>query len=74
MEEQIKQVMADVLDLDLKAIDESTSKDNTESWDSLNHINLVAALEQEFDVSFDVSEMESMLSFYDIVEVVKAKR
>jgi acyl carrier protein len=73
MEELIRQVMADVLDLDVKAIDESTCQDNTASWDSLNHINLVAALEQEFDVAFDVSEMESMLSFSDIVEVLRAK-
>lgn len=73
MEQKIKQIMADVLNLDAKSIDESTAKDHIESWDSLNHINLVMAIEQEFQVSFDVSEIESMLSYNDIMEVLDRK-
>jgi acyl carrier protein len=73
VEQKIKQIMADVLDLDAKSIDEATGKDQTASWDSLNHINLVLALEQEFQVSFDVNEIESMLSYKDILEVLDRK-
>lgn len=73
MEDQVKQVIADVLALDTKAINESTIKDSTASWDSLNHINLIVALEQEFQVSFDVSEIESMQSYSDILETLDRK-
>jgi acyl carrier protein len=73
VEEQIKQVMADVLNLDLKAINGATSKDGTASWDSLAHINLIVALEQEFQISFDVSEIESMLTYSDILETMERK-
>lgn len=73
MDQRIKEIMADVLNLDAKSIDETTAKDHIESWDSLNHINLVMAIEQEFQVSFDVSEIESMLSFGDIMEVLDRK-
>jgi acyl carrier protein len=73
MHERIKQVMADILDLDPNSIDGTTSKDNTASWDSLNHINLTLALEQEFSVSFDVNELEAMLSFDDISEILERK-
>jgi acyl carrier protein len=73
LEEQIKQVMADVLNLDLAAVDGTTSKDSTASWDSLSHINLIVALEQEFQVSFDVSEIESMTSYSDILETLEKK-
>lgn len=65
--------MADVLDLDPASIDLSTTKDDTSAWDSLNHINLIVALEQQFQTSFDVSEIESMLSFSDIVETLERK-
>jgi len=65
--------MADLLDLDPERIDGSTLKDNTPAWDSLNHINLVVALEQEFGISFDLHEIESMLSYDDIVQVVVGK-
>jgi acyl carrier protein len=73
IERQVKQVLADILDLDPNRIDGTTTKDRTASWDSLNHINLVLALEQEFQVSFDVTEIESMLSFVDIVEILERK-
>lgn len=69
----IKRVMADVLDLDVNAITDDTSVDNSPKWDSANHIQLVLALEEEFSVSFDVLELESMLSFFDIVNVVQSK-
>jgi acyl carrier protein len=73
MEEQVKQVMADILDLDPGSIDESTSQDNTSTWDSLSQINLMVALEQEFGITFDPAEAESMLSFTDILEILDRK-
>lgn len=73
LEVAIKRVMADVLDLDPQSIRDETSVDNTARWDSANHIQLVLALEQEFSISFDVTEMESMLSFLDIVQTMQAK-
>jgi acyl carrier protein len=73
MEERIKQIMADVLDLDPDSIDESTEMDAIESWDSLNHIQLCLSLEQEFQISLLVSEIESMLSYPDIVQVLQGK-
>lgn len=73
MDQIVKQIIADVLNIDAKSIDESTAKDHIESWDSLNHINLVMAIEQEFQVSFDVTDIESMISFNDIMEVLDRK-
>jgi acyl carrier protein len=73
MEERIKQIMADVLDLDPLAIDGGTAMDTVESWDSLTHINLCLGLEQDFQVSFTVTEMESMLSYEDILHVLGEK-
>lgn len=65
--------MADILSLDPMRIDDSTSTDTVERWDSANHISLVLALEEEFGISFDVTEIESMISFPDIVQGVAAK-
>lgn len=69
----IKRVMADVLDLDANAIADETSMENSQKWDSANHIQLVLALEEEFSISFDVTEIESMVSYFDIVHVVQSK-
>jgi len=73
MEEQIKGLLADILNIDSESIDTSTSMDNTASWDSVNHLNVCYGIEEEFDISLEVSEMESMTSFHHIVQVVKTK-
>jgi len=39
-----------------------SSPDNIESWDSLHHLSLVLALEQEFNVQFSPEEIEQLLS------------
>ena len=73
MEDQIRRVMADVLDLDPDAIDGGTARDSVEAWDSLKHIMLCLALEDEFKVSFEVHEMETMMSYDDVVQVLQQK-
>jgi len=72
-EHRIKQIMADLFHLDAHRIDGNTAMDNTERWDSANHVSLIFALEEEFSISFDVAEIEAMSSFFDIVQAVAAK-
>jgi acyl carrier protein len=74
MEERIKEIIADVLDIDSVAVHGGMSMDTVEAWSSLTHITLCLSLEQDFDVSFTVDEMESMVSYDDIVRVLSAKR
>ena len=73
MDEKIKEIMADTLDTTVARIDDSTAMDNTATWDSLAHLNLCLALEQEFGVTLEVDEMETMISFYDILQVLQDK-
>jgi acyl carrier protein len=73
MEDQIKQIMADILDVDPDSIDESTTRDNTPLWDSLNHINLIVSIEQELGLCFDPEEIELMVSFADILGTLERK-
>ena len=72
-ERRIRQVMADILGLDPARIDDGTTADSVEAWDSANHISLILALEEEFGMSFEVAEIEAMTSFPDLVHGVEAK-
>jgi acyl carrier protein len=65
--------MSDILNISEEQITEDTASDNTDGWDSANHIQLVIALEEEFSIAFDVKEFEAMLSYPDIVEMVQSK-
>ena len=63
MEDKIKEIMAIVLKIQINDINENSSQDNLESWDSLKHMQLIVALEEEFDVDFDDTNLIEMQSF-----------
>ena len=73
MEDRIRQIMADILNVAPEDIDGSTGMDNVGSWDSLKHLNLCLALEQEFGITLEVNEIESMLTYAEILEVMQRK-
>lgn len=73
MHDEIKAIMADVLGIEPAMIDDSASMETIESWDSLAQINIVAALEQRFGVTFEVSEIEMMLSYTTIIEMIESR-
>lgn len=61
MRERIKEVLKRVFELD--EVGDDISQGNCMKWDSLNHLNLVVELEDEFGVSFepeDIAEMKSL--------------
>jgi acyl carrier protein len=73
MKEKIKSVMAAVFELPVDQIDDDASPDNIESWDSLKHMNLVVALEEEFDIKFDYNEITEMLNLKLIQRIIEDK-
>ncbi|MBA5247448.1 acyl carrier protein [Marnyiella aurantia] len=73
METRIKNVMASVFEMPAEQINAESSPDNIENWDSLKHLNLVVALEEEFDIEFDDDEALELMSFSSIYDLVKAK-
>jgi acyl carrier protein len=62
--------MAPIFELDESEITEDASPENIGKWDSLAHMNLVLALEQEFDVQFTEEQIVETLSFKALVEVL----
>jgi acyl carrier protein len=63
IDERIKAVMAAVFDMRDEEIDEDASPDTIRNWDSLHQMNLVVALEEEFNVSLDEQDMSNMLNY-----------
>lgn len=68
-EESLKQILATVLKVPVENIDADTSTDTVESWDSLNHMNLILALESEYSVRIPDDEITKITS-YPLVRLV----
>lgn len=77
VEEIIKQVnviFIDVLDNTDILIKNETTSDDIEEWDSLNHIQLVVAIEKYFNVRFTAAEIVNFTNVGDMCEAIKNKR
>lgn len=60
---QVRQIAADIFSLSWEAVTPQSSPDTIDSWDSIQHVNLVLALEQNFNVQFlpeDIAEMSTI--------------
>lgn len=68
MDEKLKEIMAAVLEIEENEITDSTSPQTVESWDSLRQMNLIAAIEEEFEVSFSQEQMMEMLN-YQLIKI-----
>jgi acyl carrier protein len=73
MEDRIKDVMAAVFEVPVDEINDDSSPDNVKSWDSLKHMNLIVALEEEFRVQFTDEEMVEMMNYKLIKSILGDK-
>ena len=71
MDEKVKQVFAQVMEVPVESVNNDSSPDTIGSWDSLSHMNLVLALEQCFNVTFSEEQITEMLNVEIIIATVK---
>lgn len=71
MEQKILNVLKDTFELE--NVDTSCSQETCDAWDSMGQLNLVAELEDAFDISLEPEEIGTMKSYNDIVRILKSK-
>ena len=68
-EEKLKQVLSRIFNVSLDMITGDASPDTIENWDSVRHMNLVLALEEEFDFEFTDDQVVEIIS-YALIKIV----
>jgi len=71
---KIQNVMIDVLDLDELSLTEATTAKDVEGWDSLSHLRLIVAVEQDFGLKFTTGEIERLKNIGDMVNTIQSKQ
>ena len=69
----VEDLFKDIFDDDYILVEESTTAENIEEWDSLNHIVLIGSIEQEFGVKFTLAEMVSMNDVGVMIDLIQSK-
>jgi acyl carrier protein len=65
--------MSSILKVDIDEINMQTSMDNISNWDSLKQMNLIIALEREFDIELSDDEINELTSVEIILETLEEK-
>ena len=69
--ERLNEVFQDVFgDDDITVNDDTTAKD-IDGWDSLRHITLLAAIEDEFDIEFSMGQTVKMKNDGEMVDYIE---
>lgn len=68
--DRLNEVFRDVFDDNEINVDESTTSEDIEDWDSLEHINLIEAVEQEFSMTFKMKEISGMKNVGEMAGII----
>lgn len=62
MNNKLREIVSELFELDPSHIKDELTPEDVELWDSLNHLRLVSAVEEEFQVKLSMKEIESIRS------------
>ena len=67
---KLNDVFRDVFDDESIEVSEVTTSNDIEDWESLEHINLIAAVEQEFGVKFNMGQVVTMKNVGEMTDII----
>ena len=71
---QIREIAADILSIDAENLTADSAPETLDAWDSVQHLNLILAVEQRFDLEFDPEEIDMMKTIGAIACMVDRKQ
>lgn len=70
---KIQEIFRDIFDDEKLVIQDSTNSSDLEDWDSLNHINLVVAIESDLSIKFDLEELSNLKNVGAMIDLIIIK-
>lgn len=68
--EKLNEVFRDVFDDEEIVVTDNTTASDIEDWDSLEHINLIVAIENKFGIKFKMNEVTGLKNVGEMVDVI----
>jgi acyl carrier protein len=66
----IKKIFCEILGADESAVTDETAYNSFPAWDSLKHLQMVAAFETEFDIELEMDDIIDMQNFRLVKEII----
>ena len=71
--EGVNEVFRRIFDDDSITVNDATTSADIEDWDSLEHINLVVAIEKRFKIKFNMGEVNGFKNVGEMVDTIMSK-
>ncbi len=74
IQSQVLEVASDIFGAPVAALSPASSPETIENWDSVQHLNLILALESTFGIQIDPEDIDKMKTLGAVAQIVaKAK-
>ena len=70
MKSRIREIFAEVLEVELAVITDRLEYSSISQWDSVAHMAIVAAIEDEYDIMMEIDDIIDMSDFTKSVEII----
>ena len=70
---RLTEVFRDVFDDDSITISPATTSADIEDWDSIEHINLIGAVEDDFGLRFKMKEVSGMKNVGEMINIISER-
>jgi acyl carrier protein len=70
---RVEEIFREELEIDDLVLTDETTADDVEEWDSLSHVQLVAAMEEAFGIEFKSREILSWENIGDLIDSIEKK-
>ena len=70
---RLNEIFRDVFGDDSITVNEATTSDDIEDWDSIEHINLIGAVEDEFGLRFKLREVSGMKNVGEMIDIISER-
>ena len=71
--ERLNEIFCAVFDDESIKLTDETNAEDIEDWDSLEQINLIVAIENEFEMMFDMSEVSNLANVGEMADLIMSK-
>jgi acyl carrier protein len=73
LNERVFKILSQVMNIPVEGVNEHSSPENIEQWDSLQHMNLILALEEDLKIKFTDEELAEMVNLQLILKALRSK-
>jgi len=70
---KVNSIFIDVFEDQSILLNENTKADDVEAWDSLNHIQMITAIEKHFKIRFELNELLNFTNVGDLCKGILKK-